>query len=91
MRLEELYTRIIQRKKEMPRSSYVASLLRQGEDKILQKVGEEAVEVIVAAKGKKKKRLIGEIADLFFMTLVLLAIKGISLESVFDELEKRRK
>jgi len=89
MKLEELYTIIRKRIKKLPEDSYVASLVKQGEDRIIQKVGEEAVEVVVAAKGKSKKRIIEEMADLYFMTLVLLAAKGIELTDVFGELEKR--
>ena len=91
MKLEDLYSMIIKRKKELPKGSYVASLIKKGEDRILQKVGEEAVEVIVAAKGKDKKRLQEELADLLFMTLVLMVTKAISLEDILIELEKRRK
>lgn len=91
MRLEELFSIIEERKKLQPKGSYVASLLRQGEDKILQKVGEETTEVIIVAKGKNKKRIIEEVADLVFMILILLAAKRISLQEVFDELERRKK
>lgn len=91
MKLEELYTIISKRKKELPKNSYVASLIKQGENAVLQKIGEEATEVIIAAKGKNDQRVIEEVADLYFMTLILLAVKNISLEKIFNELEKRRK
>lgn len=52
MTLEELYNTILSRKQEMPEGSYVASLFRDGEDRIVQKVGEEAIEVVIAAKNK---------------------------------------
>lgn len=91
MRLERLYSIIRNRIKELPDNSYVASLYKKGEDAILQKIGEEITEVILAAKGKNKKRIVEEISDLYFMSLVLLAVKGIPINDVFTELEKRRK
>lgn len=91
MRLEDLYAIITKRKKGMLKGSYVVSLIKQGEDAILQKIGEEATEVILAAKGKNKKRIVEEIADLYFMTIVLLAAQGISIESIFEELDIRHK
>jgi phosphoribosyl-ATP pyrophosphohydrolase len=91
MRLEDLYAIITKRKKELPKGSYVASLYRQGEDVILQKIGEEATEVILAAKGNNNQRIIEEIADLYFMTLVLMISRNISLEGIYRELGKRRK
>lgn len=91
MKLEELYAIIRKRISELPDNSYVASLYKKGEDAILQKIGEEATEVIIAAKGKKKQRVIEEIADLYFMSLVLLVAEEISLEKIYQELKKRRK
>lgn len=90
MKLEVLYTIIKGRIRNLPADSYIASLCKKGEDKIIQKVGEEAVEVILAAKNNNRQRIIEEMADLYFMTLVLLAVKGITLASVFNELEKRK-
>ena len=91
MILEELYTIIRNRIKELPQGSTVATLVKKGEDRVIQKVGEEAIEVIVAAKGTSKKRIIEEMTDLYFMTLVLLAVKNITLDEVFAELIKRMK
>lgn len=90
MTLEELHITILSRKKEMPEGSYVASLFRDGNDRIIQKVGEEAVEVVIAAKNESRERVISEVADLTFHTLVLLASKGIKLSEIFTELDKRR-
>lgn len=90
MTLEELYNTIMSRKEEMPEGSYVASLFRDGEDRIIQKVGEEAVEAVIAAKNESRERIIFEVADLTFHTLVLLASKGIELSEIFAELDKRR-
>ena len=69
--LDELYKIIKKRIKEMPANSTVATLVKKGEDRVIQKVGEEAIEVIVAAKGTSKKRIIEEMADLYFMTIIL--------------------
>ncbi len=91
MGLKKLYSIISKRIKLQSKKSYVVSLYKQGEDKILQKIGEEAVETIIAAKNKNKKFIIEEIADLFFMILVILAAKNITLREIEKELEKRRK
>jgi phosphoribosyl-ATP pyrophosphohydrolase len=81
---------LIQSRKTTPREgSYTASLFASGEDRIIQKVGEEAVEVIIAAKGQDKQRLIEETADLFYHTLVMLTEKGVTLEEVEEELKRR--
>ncbi len=91
MRLEELFKTIIKRQKELPENSYTASLFKAGLDRIVQKVGEEAVEVVVAAKGKSKQRIVSEMADLWYHCLVLLAKFNINPKDIYDELEKRRK
>lgn len=74
-------------------SSYVAKLSAAGLDKILEKVGEEAVEVILAAKNAEQfnnnEKLIHETADLMFHTLVMLASLGADINQVLDELERR--
>lgn len=90
MTLEELYKIIEDRKKNLPENSYVASLFKKGEDKIIQKFGEEATEVIVAAKNKNKERIISEVADLLFHILVLLSFKEISISDILKELEQRQ-
>jgi len=73
----------------MPKDSYVATLFRLGEDRIIQKVGEEATEVVIAAKNKNKQRIISETADLLFHLLVLLSFKNITLTKIEKELESR--
>lgn len=90
MTFDELFRIIKERKKRFPQNSYVSSLLKEGKDRIIQKVGEEAVELIMAAKGGKKKEIIDETADLWFHTLVLLAFFDIKPEKILNELEKRR-
>ena len=90
MTLKELLKIIEDRKKKMPEGSYVASLFSAGKDQIIQKVGEEAAEVIIAAKNDNKKRIISEVADLIFHTIVLMVAYEISLTEILDELKTRR-
>ncbi|MGK0289067.1 MAG: phosphoribosyl-ATP pyrophosphohydrolase [bacterium] len=86
---KELFRVIQARKGADPKSSYVASLFQKGLNKILQKVGEEATEVIIAAKDEKKEDLVYELADLYFHTLVLMAEKEIDPKEIMEELGKR--
>jgi len=87
--LNRLFQVISARKANPPPGSYTAHLLAAGEDEIVKKVGEEAVEVILAVKGQGNERVISEIADLFYHTLVLLAARGLTLADVEAELERR--
>jgi phosphoribosyl-ATP pyrophosphohydrolase len=87
--LTDLFNIITDRKRNPVAGSYTASLLAAGQDRILQKVGEEAIEVLLAAKGQGRERLIAEVADLFYHTLVLLAAEGVSLAEVEAELRTR--
>lgn len=91
MTIDKLYKIIEKRKADGPDSSYVASLFREGEDRIIQKVGEEAIETIIAAKGKNKERIISEAADLLFHLLIMLSALQIKPSEIFEELGKRRK
>ncbi|OGG03600.1 phosphoribosyl-ATP diphosphatase [Candidatus Gottesmanbacteria bacterium RBG_16_37_8] len=91
MTLEELYQKIRDRKKAMPENSYVASLFREGRDRIIKKVGEEATEVIIAVKNNNKKEIISEVTDLWFHLLVLLADNNITIKDIILELTKRDK
>lgn len=91
MTLEELYAVIKERQNTLPKDSYVASLFRDGEDRIIQKVGEEAVEVVIAAKNDNRQRFIEESSDLLFMLTVLLAAKNITYGDILSQLERRRK
>lgn len=91
MTLEELYQIIENRRKNMPKDSYVAFLFREGIDRIIQKVGEETTEIIIAAKNKNKQQLISEMADLWFHCVVLLSSQGIKPEEILSELRKRSK
>lgn len=87
--LQSLYSVIESRKGATPDSSYTASLMHKGVDKILKKLGEEATELIIAGKGGDRDETIYEAADLFYHTLVLLAYRNIPLEEVLDELRRR--
>lgn len=89
MTLQLLYKIIESRKKKMPEGSYVASLFQKGNDQIIQKVGEEAVEVIIAAKNEGKERIISEVADLIFHLLVMLSLFNITPSDILKELDKR--
>ncbi len=72
-----------------PDKSYVARLFAKGTDAILKKVGEEATEVVMAAKDGSRDRLIGEVADLWFHTMIALAQFGLKPADVLTELERR--
>lgn len=89
MTLEQLFELVRNRRENAPPGSYTAKLFAAGEDEIVKKVGEEAVEVILAAKGQGDRRVIEEVADLYYHSLVLLASRGLSLAEVEDELERR--
>lgn len=80
---------IRQRRSADPSTSYVAKLTGRGRGKIAQKVGEEAVETVIAAMTNDREGAIGESADLLFHLLVLLADMGIALDDVCDELDRR--
>jgi len=87
--LNDLFEIIQDRKENRPDGSYTVQLLDRGSQAILRKLGEEAVEVLLAAHGEGKGRLVEETADLFYHTLVLLAAHDISLTAVEDELRRR--
>lgn len=91
MVINELYETILSRKGASPESSYTARLFAAGEDEIVKKVGEEAVEVILAAKGQGNERLVEETADLVYHLLVLLAYCDLTPADVEAELINRRK
>ena len=87
--LEELYA-IIKGRKETPKEgSYTNYLFDKGLDKILKKVGEEATEVVIAAKNEDPRELVYETADVLYHLLVLLVEKGVSYEAVLEELASR--
>lgn len=80
---------IVQRAAERPQGSYTVKLLDGGVDRIAKKIGEEAAEVIIAAKNAAPDELRWELADLLYHSLVLLAQQGVSIETVWDELRRR--
>ncbi len=87
--LERLAGILEERKSADPDSSYVASLYAKGLDAILKKVGEEATETVLAAKGGRAEEIVCETADLWFHTLVMLAHQGLRPQAVLDELDRR--
>ena len=87
--LRELAEVLEQRKSAEADSSYVASLYHKGLDAILKKIGEEATETVMAAKDGDKDKLVYEVADLWFHTLVLLANEDLKPEDVLQELARR--
>lgn len=90
--IREVYS-VLEDRRDNPVDSYTSKLMsddgKKAEDKILEKIGEEAAEVIIASKNNEN--LVEESADLIFHTLVLLAYKGVNIEVLFNEFEKRRK
>lgn len=87
--LQILEQTIRQRRTADPSTSYVAKLTARGRAKITQKVGEEAVETVIAAMADDRAGVIGESADLLFHLAVLLADMDIALDDVLDELDRR--
>ncbi len=87
--LKRLAETLEARKGADPQSSYVAKLYAKGNDAILKKVGEEATETVIAAKGGDKGQIVYETADLWFHTLVMLAHHGLGPEDVLHELARR--
>jgi phosphoribosyl-ATP pyrophosphohydrolase len=87
--LDAVYQVILERRSSPPESSYTASLMHKGIDKILKKIGEEATEVVIAAKGGKRDEIVYETADLIFHLLVLLGYADITPGEVYAELRRR--
>lgn len=89
--LTQLYDLIETRERERPDGSYTTYLFEQGIDKILKKVGEESAETIIAAKNDDANPLVSEVSDLIYHLLVLLVARGVSLDQIREELQRRRK
>lgn len=89
--IDRVFNIIINRKLNPKEGSYTNHLFEAGEDEIIKKIGEEAVEIIVATKGQSDGRLISEMADLTYHCLVLLALRGLSPADVTTELERRHR
>jgi phosphoribosyl-ATP pyrophosphohydrolase len=87
--LDRLAATIEARKNSEPESSYVAGLLARGEDAVLKKIGEEATETVMAGKDGDRRRIVGEMADLWFHCMIALAYYGLGPADVLMELRRR--
>lgn len=87
--LGKLFSLVKDRKINMPENSYTSKLFREGENRIIQKVGEEAVETVIAAKNKDKNEIINETSDLIYHLFVMLADQGIEFSEIVHNLELR--
>lgn len=87
--LQNLYQVVLDRKSNPQEGSYTCYLFNQGLDKICKKVGEESAETIIAAKNGVQEDTVGEISDLIYHVMVLMAQQGIPLEAVLGELDRR--
>ncbi len=89
--IDALFAIIQSRRESPPEESYTARLFAGGLPRITQKVGEEAIEVLVAAHSQSDERLIAEFADLVYHSLVLLAYRGLTPDDIRAELERRHR
>lgn len=88
--LDEVHRVISERARTRPEGSYTSTLLAKGLDHVLKKVGEEATEVVIAAKGESDVRLAEEVADLLFHVLVALQVRGVAPADALEVLRRRR-
>ena len=89
MTIRELYTIIEQKRVSGDTTSYTRSLFADGIDRIAQKVGEESIEVVIAAKNDNKDEFVGEVADLAYHLLVLLVQKDVTIDDIKQRLQER--
>lgn len=89
--IDEVYQVILERKKTMPEGSYVARKVKEGLDRILKKVSEEAGEFVIASKNGDEREIIHELADLVFHSLLVLGYLDIPVGKLYEELSSRRK
>ena len=89
--IDQLFATLQDRKAKPTPGSYTASLLADGEDEIVKKIGEEAIEIILAAKGQGNQRIVEESADLVYHLLVLLVSRDLSWDDIRQELQSRHK
>lgn len=89
--LQELYRIIKERIKQKSDNSYTYSIYKKGLEEILKKVGEESIEVVVSSRHQPKQRVIYEIADLIYHLIVLMVVKNVTLNDIYNELKSRRK
>ncbi len=87
--LNQLSALIKERKKNLPENSYTTKLFKEGANRIIQKVGEEAIETVIAAKNRDRKEIINETSDLFYHLLVMLTEQEIEFEDVLSKLVER--
>ena len=87
--LDYLFKLVKQRKIELPEKSYTTHLFERGSDRIIQKVGEEAIETVIAAKNRDKEEIINESSDLLFHLMVMLVEQDIELSEIVSNLQKR--
>lgn len=88
--LDEIYTVVDDRRKNPQEGSYTNYLFDKGLDKICKKVGEEATEVVIAAKNGKHDEVVYEVSDLLYHVCVLLVQQGVTLDDLHEELKRRR-
>jgi phosphoribosyl-ATP pyrophosphohydrolase/phosphoribosyl-AMP cyclohydrolase len=89
--LSELFATILERQANPSETSYTCKLLAGGDNKILKKIGEESAEVVMACKDNDPEAIAGEVADLFYHTLVALAHHQVDLKAVYRQLQARRR
>lgn len=89
MTIRELYEIIEKRRAGNDDASYTKSLFDDGLDRIIQKVGEESIEVVIAAKNDNKDEFVGEVADLAYHLLVLLVQKDVTIDDIKQRLQER--
>ncbi len=89
--LDKIFNTLQDRKVNPQSNSYTSQLLEAGEDEIIKKIGEEAIEVIIAAKGQGNQRIVEETADLVYHTLVLLVERGLTWDDIRNELTIRHR
>lgn len=89
--LNHLFALIKQRKADMPEGSYTTKLFQRGTNRIIQKVGEEAIETVIAAKNRDKNEIINEVSDLVYHLFVMLAEQEIEFTDIVKNLESRHK
>ncbi|MBK7978440.1 MAG: bifunctional phosphoribosyl-AMP cyclohydrolase/phosphoribosyl-ATP diphosphatase HisIE [Ignavibacteriae bacterium] len=87
--LSYLFELIKDRKVKMPENSYTTKLFQKGSNRIIQKVGEEAIETVIAAKNNDKAELINEVSDLFFHLFVMLADQKVEFSEIISNLQNR--
>ncbi len=89
--LGELYNIILDRIDKKTSGSYTVQLVERGKEYIARKIGEEAIEVVIASLTESRERIVSEIADLIYHTMVLMAVNNITLDDICKELERRRR